>query len=397
MSQSQAGTHATPLTFLSADMNMSVKTSDSLNHYLMGIEDEISGDVGQEVELVAHAPTEHNSELRQQQQQRPPHHRSTPPRHRMSNGGSGHSSSRRRKRRSGSHIPSNSGKVQLDLSAVPGATAAATDTAGAAQMGVGGGVCGDNAAAVASCGVIMPTPLRSSTGNSLNRSPPASGTQLQHLGNTMSPMSPSIHSLDLDKMSLCGTENVSQAGGSIGGASLCRVFDEHDDSVIGAGALMDMTMSLGSHPSSGPSDGSRGSGAACLGLQPIPLGVHGVHPQSVFGGGHTTDKENASLIAGCEALMDMSVGSGVTHHSTTNGTGAAGSQQSGSASGSKSSSGPSARSSAGRSDSPASFDKASVEGGVKMEVGEYPAPAPLGAVGNNTQEFRFTWDGKREE
>jgi len=33
-----------------------VKTSDSLNHYLRGIEDEISGDVGQEVELVAHAP-----------------------------------------------------------------------------------------------------------------------------------------------------------------------------------------------------------------------------------------------------------------------------------------------------------------------------------------------------
>jgi len=55
--QSHAMSHvtdATPRTFLSGDL--SVKTSDSLSHYLRGMEDEISGDVGQEVELVAHAP-----------------------------------------------------------------------------------------------------------------------------------------------------------------------------------------------------------------------------------------------------------------------------------------------------------------------------------------------------
>lgn len=47
-------TGETPLALLSGDM--SVWTADSFSHYLKGIEDEISGDVGQEVELVAHAP-----------------------------------------------------------------------------------------------------------------------------------------------------------------------------------------------------------------------------------------------------------------------------------------------------------------------------------------------------
>jgi len=54
MTNNDASTHMTPLTFQSTDM--SVRTSDSLSHYLKGIEDEISGDVGQEVELIAHAP-----------------------------------------------------------------------------------------------------------------------------------------------------------------------------------------------------------------------------------------------------------------------------------------------------------------------------------------------------
>ncbi|KAL9185181.1 hypothetical protein ACHAXT_002958 [Thalassiosira profunda] len=79
---SHAMTESTPLTFLSGDM--SVKTSDSLAHYLQGIEDEISGDVGQEVELVAHAPM-----LEGQKGMLPPHPamRSTPPRHNRGSSG----------------------------------------------------------------------------------------------------------------------------------------------------------------------------------------------------------------------------------------------------------------------------------------------------------------------
>lgn len=202
-------------------------------------------------------------------------------------------------------------------------------------------------------------------------------------------MSPGVHSLDLEKMSLCGTENVSQTGGSIGGASLCNVFDDNEDSVVGPNALMDMTMSIGSHPSSGGrSDQSKGtfSPAGAMGLQPVPLGLN---PQTVFG-------DNASLIAG-STLMDMSVGSG-THSKT----GSNRSQNSGSSSG--------GRSKSGRG-SPASMDKSSVEGGNKMDaqmdhqqfVDESRMSPPNAGDATSVMpvyahhDFKFTWDGKREE
>ena len=202
-----------------------------------------------------------------------------------------------------------------------------------------------------------------------------------------SPMSP-VNSLDLDKMSLCGTENVSQANESIGGASLCNVFDDHDpDSVIGASALMDMTMSLGSHPSSGPSDRSQGSGSR---LQPIPLGLIDptrINPNPVFDsrGNLTQPGEDASLMAGCAALMDMSVGSGSNAGSnapskTESKTGSNSSRSGGSSSGK------------GGRGSPASIDKADA-----MKMDEQPGgPAEEGAMYAH-YDAKFTWDGKREE
>jgi len=206
-------------------------------------------------------------------------------------------------------------------------------------------------------------------------------------------MSP-VHSLDLEKMSLCGTENVSQAGGSIGGASLCNVFDENDDSIIGASALMDMTMSLGSHPSSGPgTDSSNGPlesrGATTprqhpsspVGL-PSPMGLHtvpmiGLNPQAMFG-------DERSF--GGSALMDMSVGSGKGSR-TSGGESSSGSRRSGS----------------GRSCSPASIEKTAYK--LEQEQQQYgeesremPPPQAAGAPAPSyIHDFKFTWDGKREE
>mmetsp|Transcript_33376 Transcript_33376/g.70212 ORF Transcript_33376/g.70212 Transcript_33376/m.70212 type:complete len:994 (+) Transcript_33376:210-3191(+) len=416
MSHHTTGTSATALTFLSTDL--SVKTSDSLNHYLQGLEDEISGDVGQEVELVAHAPMLANQQHNQNQQQRhnhggQQHHGGiptykSPPRHHhksghKSNSGGNHSTSgnggssqksgnpRRRKRRSGgysNHVPSNSGKIQLDLSTL---SAAGDKGLQAGQMPQQAGQAGQMREATspvqsnmpcghgAGCGVILPTPLRSSNNNNNNSnagrisqspgttamapppgvppsmllplSPIAIARQHQqhhqhhHHGNTnmapiQAPLSP--QSLDFDKMSLCGTENVSHTGGSIGGASLCNVFDDHDqESVIGGASanLMDM-MSLGSHP-------SRSSGGSLQGIQPIPLGLN---PQTVFGEVHH-EGENDSYV-------DMSVGGDSSHNSQghTYKGGAGGSQNSGS----RSSSSRSRQS--GRSGSPASMDKASLDG-----------------------------------
>jgi len=195
-------------------------------------------------------------------------------------------------------------------------------------------------------------------------------------------MSP-VHSLDLEKMSLCGTEN-QDAGGSIGGASLCNVFDDHEDSVIGASALMDMTMSLGSHPSSGPSVGDPSSrGSMTMGLHPIPLGLS---PHAVFGDERSTGS----------ALMDMmSVGSGGGRSKDNSRGSSRGSRAScGSSSGRSKSSG-------GRSGSPASIDKGSLK--MEQEHHQYaeerweqpPAAAPLMPMYG--QDFKFTWDGKREE
>lgn len=226
----------------------------------------------------------------------------------------------------------------------------------------------------------------------------------------MAPMSP-VHSLDLEKMSLCGTENVSQTGGSIGGASLCNVFDDQEDSVVGASALMDMTMSLGSHPSSGGSGPSTnaqsgmGQGMGIQGIQPVPL--LGLNPQTVFGDQFKLHAENESLIAGSVALMDMSVGS---NDNTKSKTSTGGSQNSGS--------GGSSSRSTRRSGSPASVDKKGFMENKQMEsesfqqmhnnqryvsegreqlpggVAQQPQPVVQSYYG---QDFKFTWDGKRVE
>lgn len=420
---SQAGnTHATPLTFLSTDM--SVKTSDSLNYYLQGLEDEISGDVGQEVELVAHAPMldeqqHHNNHGRHHHHHGgiPSYHnRSTPPRYGggsgRSHGGSSHKSGsgnsrRSRRRRTGNHIPSNSGKVQLDLSNLGGpspsgaptfvgappqapqqvhhqhhetvpTTAAPLVAAAPSPTYASGGIpCG---AACGDGGVILPTPLRSST-QQPKHSPPSSAAMgppaplsspgFNNNNNAIAPLSPGsmVNSLDLDKMSLCGTENVSHAGGSIGGASLCNVFDDNDDSIIGSGNLMDMTMSLGS---GGTIVGSQQAGKSPS-TQSLQLGLH-------YAGG-----EN-------ESLIDMSVGSGGANSKMEN------SQNSGSG-------GSSSRSR--RSGSPASIDKADVDNSsnkiaeihqqfmdeaYQPPAGQQETPVPVYG-----QDFKFSWDSKREE
>ena len=424
MSQS-GNTHATPLTFLSSDM--SVKTSDtSLNYYLQGLEDEISGDVGQEVELVAHAPMLDEQQHHNNQGRHHHHHggipsyhnRSTPPRYGggRSHGGSSHKSgsgnSRRgRRRRTGNHIPSNSGKVQLDLSNLGGPSPSGAPTyvgappqasqqihqqhetvptkpapmmmaaAPSPTYASGGIPCG---AACGDGGVILPTPLRNT--QQPKHSPPSSAAMgppaplnspgINNNNNALAPLSPGsiVNSLDLDKMSLCGTENVSHAGGSIGGASLCNVFDDNDDSIIGSGNLMDMTMSLGS---GGTNIGSQAGKSPSIQSLQGALGLH-------YTGG-----EN-------ESLIDMSVGSGGSNSKM--GTTVCDSQNSGSG-------GSSSRSR--RSGSPASIDKADVDNASNKiaEVHQqfvneaYQPPAgqqetPVPVYG---QDFKFNWDGKRDE
>lgn len=301
-------------------------------------------------------------------------------------------------------MPSNSGKVRIEFGSTPGPAlgpVGAPDQAGGlkapADSDQGLTVpCYDDAAG---CGVILPSPLRgSNTGP--NRSPPASGMGppqrvttapsspgMMSPGKHTAPTSP-VHSLDLEKMSLCGTENVSQQGGSLGGASLCNVFD--DNSAIGASALMDM--SIGSHPSSGPtSDRSQGSGGRQgMGLQPIGLiDPTRINPNPVFdsAGNPIHPGENASLITGCAALMDMSVGS-------NNGS------KAGSKTGSSSSrSGGSSGGKGGRG-SPASVDKNSIEGMKMEDDDEEQAPAggtqPAGTMYAH-YDAKFTWDGKRDE
>ena len=279
---------STPLTFMSNPL--SIKTEDSLAKYLQGIEDEITGDVGQEVELVAHAPMLNSSERSHEHETIVPRHhhrhgsvsgrsaadsyasssyRGTPPRHHRSSG------RRRRKHRSGGHIPSNSGKVQLDLStaAFEGSTRDASSPIASAREE---GPCGQVAV---SCGGILPVPS------------PIIGRR-QNQETTTSPVYPlSPNSLDIDKMSLCGTENISHGGSLIGGASLMNVFEEHD-SLVGANALMDMSVSLGS--------GAHSSSASSLRMglqQPVAES----QTQEQFG-------EHDSLM-GASALMDLSVGS----------------------------------------------------------------------------------------
>jgi hypothetical protein len=383
-SQNTNVTQATPLTFLSTDLSFKSRDNQDmeLTQYLQGLEDEISGDVGQEVELVAHAPMfdddgdtdgsivrSHRQGKQNRQGQHhggiPAYSRSTPPRHHMSGGRrSGVSMSGSisisgsdrysRKRRSGSHIPSNSGKVQLDLSTLGGekATSAAAGGGGAPvhtypQDAPTSPSHQAKGSPNIPCGDMLSSSLQSS-----NRCP----------NFNLSPMSP-VYSLDFDKMSLCGTENVSQGGGSIGGASLCNVFDDPLESPVVAANLMDMNMSVGSHshPSSGVTDGSGGKNDARIGL-----GLHQTQPSHTDFGDHDSSVHR----------MDMSVGSG-----TPSKGGGAGSSQPSSSSG-----GSSNRSR--RSGSPASIDKASVDGNWKME--DTPAAA-------KTQDTQFTWDNIRDE
>eukprot|EP00956_Cyclotella_meneghiniana_P016156 scaffold25389_cov71-Cyclotella_meneghiniana.AAC.5 len=341
----------TPLTFMSNPL--SLKTEDSLTRYLRGMEDEIAGDVGQEVELVAHAPMLNAQDRARDHEtivprhHRPHHHgsisgrstvdsassgiRGTPPRHHKN-------SRRRRKHKNRGHIPSNSGKVQFDLSAAAFEGDATSPPAAREE-----GPCGQVAV---SCGGMLPVP-----------SPIVGRRQQQE--NPMVPLSP--NSLDIDKMSLCGTDNISQGGSILGGASLMNVFEEHD-SIVGANALMDMSVSLGSVPSSGS---SLQHNRTAIGLQPC----HGTRDQ--YG-----DHES---MMGASALMDLSVGgSAASARSSMSGNGSKTHSSSGSSSN---------KSKKNRSLSPASIDKR--EGKV---VHYDRAGVPL-----QDEAKGWMWDGKSKE
>lgn len=349
-SQHTAATQATPLTFLSTNFSFNLRSpmeddrDMELSEYLQGIEDEMYGDVGQEVELVAHAPlfmggnsdTDPNQQHRQQQQQQQHHGvpRSTPPRP-YGSGGS-RSGASYRKRRSGTHIPSNSGKVQLDLSTLGGHGSSNSST-GPASSGGSRGVAADGG------GRGLQTEVAPS---------PSFSPQISTCGDLLTPNSPVSpgYSLDLDKMSLCGTENISQAGGSLGGASLCNVFDDPtlDSPEAGTTSLMDGSL---------PSEGTRGTSGsenydAQFGLgppQPRPMTQSSGVSAPEFG-------ENESLM-GTSARMDMSVDSGPHSGSSK--------QSSSPSKGQNSSSDCSSRGSSmtRRSGSPSSIDKASFDGG----------------------------------
>ena len=296
------------MSFLSGDT--SVKTSDSLSHYLRGIEDEISGDVGQEVELVAHAPMHEDSASRASGSQRSRQARSrrdTPPRHEIttSSYGGGSSSSRRRRRRAGNYIPSNSGQVQIDFNM----SAVRIEGATAANVPV----------AAASCGAFMPmlSPIQKRAANQLA----GQGQQQQQ-----APLSP--NTLDLDKMSLCGTENNSQSDQPISGADLMNVFDEDNQISIGQSNLMDM-MSIGSHPSSGSSFAPANNSLQGSLMSPSSNQMMmGLNPNSVFG---EESVAGANFAAGA---TDMSFASGAmsktSQHSSSssNKTGSRGSNKS---------------------------------------------------------------------
>jgi hypothetical protein len=341
---------ATPLTFMSNPL--SVKTEDSLAKYLQGLEDEIQGDVGQEVELVAHAPMLDVNQRASEQETIVPRTQNrygsvsgrstcskasgTPPRHK--------SGRRRRKHRSGheGHIPSNSGKVQLDLSSVAFDHNNLGDTS---PHSAREGPCGNVAV---SCGGMLPVP-----------SPIVGRRQNQEsVSSHVYALSP--NSLDMDKMSLCGTtDNLSHGGSLLGGASLINVFDE----ASGANALMDMSVSLSS---SGPS-----SGASLVTNRGLGLVQDQVPQHEAFG-------DHESLM-GASALMDFSVGSASQSRSSTSGNGSTGKHNSSESSSSSKRN--------RRSLSPASIDKNLV--GNPESTGEI--------VQQSVPQARWTWDGKSKE
>lgn len=248
---------------------MTNKTGDSLSYYLQAMEDEISGDVGQEVELVCHGPVSKESTYNGIPPARSP------------------KSSRRRHTKSRNHrVPSNSGKIQVDWSG----------------------------AASAEGSITASGPLSS---------PPSRSPQQQHY-----PFSPE-HSLDLEKMSLTGTENISQADESIGGASLLNVFNDNPLSPLKP--LNNTTMSIGDASTPVPS-----LGLSNIGDQDSMMGISLMLDSSVKGMNQHAD-DQGSVMGGASA---MSVDSGKMSRT----------------SGSKSSSNaPSA--SSNRSSSPASFSK----------------------------------------
>lgn len=349
---------STPLTFMSNPL--SLKTEDSLTRYLRGMEDEIAGDVGQEVELVAHAPMLNAQDRAKDQEtivprhHRPHYHgsisgrstvdsassgiRGTPPRH--------HKHDRRRKKhKNRGHIPSNSGKVQFDLSAAAfeGSNGDTTSPPAVREQGP----CGQVAV---SCGGMLPVPS------------PIVGRRQQQETSPMVPLSP--NSLDIDKMSLCGTDNISHGGSILGGASLMNVFEEHD-SIVGANALMDMSVSLGSVPSRGASSGSSPQPKTAMGLQPC----HGTRDQ--YG-----DHES---MMGASALMDLSVGgSAASARSSMSGNGSKTHSSSGSSS---------SKNKKNRSLSPASIDKRE---GKEVHSGN-------GGVALEDEANGWMWDGKSNQ
>eukprot|EP00574_Skeletonema_japonicum_P007140 CAMPEP_0201729480 /NCGR_PEP_ID=MMETSP0593-20130828/19205_1 /ASSEMBLY_ACC=CAM_ASM_000672 /TAXON_ID=267983 /ORGANISM="Skeletonema japonicum, Strain CCMP2506" /LENGTH=713 /DNA_ID=CAMNT_0048221835 /DNA_START=79 /DNA_END=2216 /DNA_ORIENTATION=- len=241
---------------------MSTKTGDSLSYYLQAMEDEISGDVGQEVELVSHGPS------------------NLPPARSPMR-------SSRRHARSKNRVPSNSGKIQVDWSMPVSAEGSA----------------------------IAPSPLAS----------PPSRSPLQ---NQKYPFSPE-HSLDLEKMSLTGTENISQADESIGGASLLNVFNDGPLSPLKP--LHHTAMSIGDTSTPVPS-----LGLSNMGDQDSMMGISVMLDSSVKGMAQHADDQGS--VMGASA---MSVDSGRISRT----------------SGSRSSSTNDRSASSNRSSSPASFSK----------------------------------------
>jgi len=212
---------------------MTTKTGDSLSYYLQAMEDEISGDVGQEVELVSHGPMTMESTSNALPPARTPK-----------------SSRRKRHTKSRDHrVPSNSGKVQVDWSAAAGGEGA----------------------------TMAPSPLSS---------PPSRSPQPYAYPHKF-PFSPE-HSLDLEKMSLTGTENISQTEESIGGASLLNVFN---DNALTPRKPLNQRMSIGDVSIAVPSLG----GLSNIGDQDSMMGISIMLDSSVKSIAQHADEQGSAM------------------------------------------------------------------------------------------------------
>lgn len=163
----------------------------------------------------------------------------------------------------------------------------------------------------------------------MNPSPLASPLSRSPLQNPKYPFSPE-HSLDLEKMSLTGTENISQADESIGGASLLNVFNDGPLSPLKP--LNHTGMSIGDSSIPVPS-----IGLSNIGDQDSMMGISVMLDSSVKGMAQHVDG-HGSVMGGASA---MSVDSGRMSRS----------------SGSRSSSTDNRSASGNRPSSPASFHK----------------------------------------